>query len=122
MSYDLALYSPEFLNRAIAANLGDWSDADPISPSTAEAIVTRLLSEGYVERSYPWLIGRCFVHPRAELQIETNLFRGSLSFSVSYGPHSAEAINIATSEATAFAKLLGLAFCDPASGQIVSGS
>ena len=122
MSYDITLYRPEFLRRAIAANLGDWTNADPIPPSTMEAIISRLLSQGYVEQSYPWLIGRCFVHPRHELQIEANVFKGSLSFGVSYGPHAMEGAEVATTEAKAFASAFELAFCDPASGEIVSGT
>lgn len=122
MSYDLTLYRPEFLRRALADNLGDWSDADPIPSSIANTIVSRLLLQGYIEQFYPWLIGRCFAHPRSELQIEANLFRGSLSFSVSHSPHATEATEVALSEAVTFAQHFGLAFCNPATGQIVSGT
>lgn len=120
MSYDISFYRPEFLQRAIAANLGDWTDADPISPDAADTIIVWLLAHGYVERSYPWSTGRCFSHPRPEWRIEANLFSGSLSFSVSYGPESTDAIQAVMADGRNLAKLVGLAFVDPHSGRITT--
>lgn len=119
MSFNIDLYRPEFIKRAIALNLGDWSNADPIAPTTAESVVSYFQSLGYVEQFYPWVIGRCFTHPRTELQIEINLFSGSLSLSVSYGPHSQEAIEIIISVAKSCAQSFGLAYRDPTSGEVV---
>lgn len=119
MSFSIDLYGPEFIKRAIALNLGDWSNADPIPPVTAAEIVAHFQSLDYVERFYPWLIGRCFTHPRTELQIEVNLYSGSLSLSVSYGPHSQEALEIIFSVAKSCAQSFDLAYLDPNSGEVV---
>lgn len=120
MSFSIDLYRPDFIKRAIALNLGDWSNAEPISSDTAERLVLHFQSLGYTERFYPWLIGRCFSHPRTELQIEVNLFTGSLSLSVSYGPHSQEAIEIIRSVAKSCAQSFALAYRDPTSGEVIN--
>ncbi|WP_425398574.1 hypothetical protein [Aeoliella sp.] len=120
MSYDLCLYRPEFLRHAIENNLGDWTDADPISEEMSDSIVAHLLRQQYSEQQYPWLIGRCFSHPDSGLQIEAHLYTGSLVFSVSYGPRSSEAVQVATNEARSAAKLFGLGFVDPETGAIVT--
>ena len=38
MSYDISLYQPDFLKRAIKEDLGDWTEADPIPESAASLI------------------------------------------------------------------------------------
>jgi hypothetical protein len=47
MSYDIALYEEAFFKRALAENLGDWTNADPISDEKKDRIRQLLSAKGY---------------------------------------------------------------------------
>lgn len=48
MSYDISLYVKSFLECALASNLGDWTNADPIPRSAVEAVIEAARAEGFV--------------------------------------------------------------------------
>lgn len=113
MSYDINLYRPDFLRRAIEQNLGDWTEADPIDDKDVERIIKYLQQKGYVEQFHPWNLGRSFVHPEPKWRIEADVFRGSVSFSVSFGEETEQAVNAATADARELTQLVNLALHDP---------
>ena len=117
MSYDISLYRPEFLRRAIAENLGDWTGADPIAPETLEKVVQWLLDRGYaMEVDHP-TYGKQFAHPNPAWGVEVGVYRGSVGFSIAYWEESTNAIAAVMTQARELAKLTGLAIHDPQSGE-----
>jgi hypothetical protein len=48
MSYDISLFEPQFLRRAIAEQLGDWTDAPQLPASALEPIRDRLKTQQFI--------------------------------------------------------------------------
>src|SRR5688572_27562676 len=109
MSYDISLYRPEFLRRAIEQNLGDWSRPDPIPEADVSAIVERLLSKGYVKQFAHPQFGDQYTHPNAGWGIQVSVDPGSIEFTVPYGVDAARAVAAALADARELKQLANLA-------------
>jgi hypothetical protein len=119
MSYDLALYKPEFLTRALEQQLGDWTNADPIPADDIDAIIGWLRGRGYVEQVRPWPgDGRGFRHAERAYGIDVLVSRGSVEFAIAYGPDAERAVNAALTDTRQISTLARLALYDPQLGEI----
>ncbi len=116
MSYDISLYKPEFLRRAIEQRLGDWTDADPIPMPAIEGAVTWLIARGYTKEFEHPQLGRDFAHPNQAWGVQVGVHRGSISFSIPYWDGAVEAITAAKADAEELAEFTGLAVHDPQTG------
>ena len=117
MSYDIELYQPAFLKRAIEQNLGDWTNADPISERSLSLIRDRLLSKGY--RVDYESDGCCeFVHPNSNWGLQVAVFKGEVAFAIAYWEEADMAIEVARSDAKELAKLACLGYYDRQTGEI----
>ena len=112
MSYDIYLYEKEFLDRALAEDLGDWTGADPIPAEKLQLIRDRLTSKGYVTED-----GREFGHPNSKWGLQVALFSGEVSFSIPYWDDVATAVEAARADAMELATIANLGFYDPQIGE-----
>jgi hypothetical protein len=118
MSYDIGLYKPEFLRRAIEQNLGEWTRPDPIPEADMAAIVERLLAKGYVKKFVHPQLGDEYTHPDTDLGIQVSVYPGSVDFTVPYWVDAARAVAVALADAQELARLARLALYDPQSGEV----
>ena len=116
MSYDISLYKPEFLRRALEQHLGDWTDADPIPSTTVEDAVRWLIARGYKKEFEHPQHGREFAHPNGAWGVQVGVRRASISFTVPYWDDAVEAIIAAKVDADELAEVTGLAVHDPQTG------
>lgn len=118
MSYDISLYKPEFLHRALEHGLGDWAKPDPIPEADVAAIVERLLAKGYLKEAGFSGFGDSYVHPTIAWGLQVGVYRGSVDFTVAYSDDVDNALAAAFSDARELAQLAKLAVYDPQSDEI----
>jgi hypothetical protein len=118
VSYDISLYKPEFLRRAIEQQLGDWTKSDPIPEADLAAIADRLRAKNYVKEFGHPDLGDSYLHPNAAWGVKAGVYRGSVSFTVPYGDDAENAVAAALSDARELAQLAKLALYDPQSGEV----
>jgi len=117
MSYDIQLYQSAFLKRAIENDLGDWSDADPISEFSLSVVCDWLLEKGYIIE-HEGQGCREFVHPNSEWGLQVSVFKGEVAFTIPLWDEAEEAINIAQRDAKELATLAGLGYYDSQTGEV----
>ena len=117
MSYTVELYRPEFLRRAIAEQLGDWTDADPIPEADRDQIAAHLKGAGYIQENSHPQFGQSFGHPDERLGIQASIHAGSISFNVPYWEDATEGIMIVKELAQELAERFDLMLYDPQTGE-----
>ena len=108
MSYDVALYTRAFLERALATGLGDWTNADPIPEEAVASFVRQVEAAGFVAEG-----ATEFNLDTPEHLAQVNVFRGELAFSIPYSDRADASIELCTRIARAVAQSHGLALWDP---------
>jgi hypothetical protein len=117
MSYDILLCRPAFLKRALEENLGDWTDAEPISERSLLLIREWLLDKGYiVEHEREGC--RELVHLNSKWGLQVSLFKAEVAFTIPYWDEADIAIDVARSDAKELAKFAGLGYYDPQTGDV----
>ncbi len=117
MSYDISLYQPSFLKRAIAENLGDSTDADPIPEESLSRIRRWLLGQGYIVEQEQM---RCMesVHPKESWGLQVAVFTTEVAFVIPYWDNADRAIEVARRDARALAQIEGLGCYDQQTGEM----
>ena len=108
MSYDLALYTRAFLERALLNNLGDWRNADPLPREAVDALINSAEAAGFQSSG------------SGEFNLDTpqhlaqlNIFSGELAFSIPYSDRAEASIAVCSRIAREVATAHGLAVWDP---------
>ena len=117
MSYDIGLYQPDFLKRALAEGLGDLTDADPIAEQTLATVHQQLEEKGYVVESQSDLCCE-LIHPNSSWGLQVSIFGGEVTFSVPFGDEADQAIEVARRDAREIATLARLGYHDPQTGEV----
>ena len=117
MSYDIYLYKKEFFVRAIEEDLGDWTNADPISQDALNAIQEQLIAKGY---NLEFEGGTCkeYIHPNSKWGLQVSVFNGEIAFAIPYWDDAEAAITTAKADAKELGKAHGLAYYDPQEGEV----
>lgn len=118
MSYSINLYEPQFLRRAIAENLGDWSCATPLSEAAIEVVRDKLKAELFAIES-PGPIAQEWIHPKADWGLQVSLFRTEIAFVIPYWDDWENAVMVAESIAEDIVASTGLGYYDRQSGKIL---
>jgi hypothetical protein len=117
MSYDIDLYERQFLKRAIDEQLGDWTNADPISSDSLSLVRQWLIRRGYVidfERE-----GYCeLLHPNKDWGLQVSLCQGQVGFTVPYWDDVERAIEVAQRDAREIAAMANLGYYDSQIGEV----
>jgi hypothetical protein len=108
MSYDISLYTKAFLQRALATNLGDWRNADPIPESAVEALIDAARTAGFVPAG-----GNEYLLDTPKCLAQLGVFSGELSFTIPYSDRADASIRLCSQIAKTVADAHGLAFWDP---------
>ena len=120
MSYEISLYRRDFLDRAISEQLGDWTNAEPLSEESRELAVKFLQRRGYTEQNYPWQSNcQTYQHPEFKEQVEVTIFDGCISFAIQYSDRAVEAVNLSIESAKELGSLIDLAVYDPQDTRII---
>lgn len=119
MSYDISLFEPHFLRRALADNLGDWTNATPLPIAALDVIRDRLRSEQFILETKrngfeEW------AHPNADWGLQVSLFKNQVAFSIPYWNDWENATMYAQDEAKALAAATGLGYYDAQSGEVIA--
>jgi hypothetical protein len=113
MSYDICLYEEAFLKRAFEQNLGDWTNADPISEEKKSRIRQLLVTKGYKGGS-----GRVeeYFHPNENWAITVSIYTGEIAITIPYWKDADKAIEAALTDAQDLANASQLMLYDPQTG------
>lgn len=119
MSYDISLFEPQFLRRALAEDLGDWTDATPLQEAALQAVRDRLRNEKFVMETdhsgcQEW------VHPKAAWGLQVALFNNQIAYSIPYWDDWENAAMYAQQEAKTLAAATGLGYYDAQSGDVIT--
>ena len=128
MSYDISLYSRDFLKRAIESSLGDWTAADPIPASVIESIVSTAEQQGFarevVDGDFAAFCRQDGFEPGIEFTANTptllaqlSVFPGQVAFSIPYGDRAAASADFCVRFARYLATTHDLGFHDPQEGE-----
>lgn len=129
MSYDISLYAESFLRRAVATNLGDWTEADPIPPAAVNSVIEAAEGEGFVAvpespEFAAFLRGRGSEPPidfrldTAAALAELHIHRGEIAFTIPHSERAEALIELCTRLAKRVAAQHGLGFWDPQVGTL----
>ncbi len=111
MSYDISLYTKNFLEYALRNELGDWTQAEPIPQVAVDAVIEAARAEGFVpEGAEP---ARSFTLDSEAAQAELHIHAGEIAFAIPYGTRAQASIELCTRVAKAVARQHGLGFWDP---------
>jgi hypothetical protein len=118
MSYDIGLYEKNFLKRATAEDLGDFTVAPQFSAAQIAAIKERVVALGYSVESDG---AGCteFIHPKASWGLQVSVFKTEVAFSVPYWKDAQAAIAQAKSDARRLAQEFDLGLSDPQDGEMI---
>ena len=129
MSYDLQLYRRDFLRRALAENLGDWTSAPPIPHSARERLVAFAEAAGFARfppdpefaaysegQGHP-LGDECTLDSPTVLA-QLVVFSGEATFSIPYSDRANASIALCLDLARQVAKEHSLGFDDPQTGEV----
>lgn len=115
MSYDIYLYEKAFLKHALEQNLGDWTNADPISEEKKGRIRQLLADKDYK------LVGEKpesqeYLHPNEDWAITVSIYTGEIAISLPYVKDAANAVAAASTDAKKLADVAQLTLYDPQVG------
>jgi hypothetical protein len=113
MSYDISLYEEAFLKRAFEQNLGDWTNADPISEEKKNRIRQLLVAKGY---SYAGGRVEEYFHPNEIWAITVAIYSGEIAITIPYWKDAENAIETALTDAQDLANASQLMLYDPQMG------
>lgn len=131
MSYDITLYRRDFLKRAIEANLGDWSGADPIPDDAMRALIAAVEAAGFirspVDPGFTDFAKQEGFDPGMEFNLDTptllaqlTVFPGEVAFSIPYSdPRTHASVDFCNQIARRLAAEHELGFNDPQIGEAI---
>lgn len=130
MSYNIDLYNRAFLERSIAEQSGDWTNADPISTELVEAIADACVVAGFKAELHPpgfvEFLSHQGVTPSQDFSLLTStmcaqmsIFPGSISFVVEASPVALASIEYCSNIARKLAADFNLGYYDGQSGEVI---